>query len=53
MDLPINGMVIRIAEEADAEKLLEIYAPYVEKRLSLLNIRFPPWKNSGKESGKP
>lgn len=31
MDLPINGMVIRIAEEADAEKLLEIYAPYVEK----------------------
>lgn len=31
MDSSISGVVIRIAEEADAEKLLEIYAPYVEK----------------------
>lgn len=36
-----TAITIRMAEEGDAEALLAIYAPYVEKQPSPLNIRCP------------
>lgn len=36
-----NGFHIRLAEEADAEKLLEIYAPYVQKTAITFEYEVP------------
>lgn len=36
-----NKLQIRVATKEDAEALLAIYAPYVEKQQSHSNMRFP------------
>lgn len=43
-------MKIERAYEEDAAKLLEIYAPYVKKRLFLLNIKYHLSRNLRNES---
>lgn len=40
---------IRIATRRDASKLLEIYAPYVEKQLSHLNVKYLQYQSLRKE----
>ena len=42
---------IRTAGPDDAEQLLAIYAPYVEKTAITFEYDVPMWKNFGTESG--